>query len=354
MGWISHYNQPEDQFCLAGESCFSLRNYSYFFPSLRQSLYHYFTGKSYKSILLPDYCPEGIYDPFKRLNFKIRFYHIKSNLQIDEVSLNCQLLNEAPDIFINIHHFGIFSESNREIVSRNIDSDKTLIIEDCAHTLPLDVNDSNAKLSLFSFPKMLGVPQGAAIRFNDKDLFEDFSYKADQFSSELRNKMNRAYWFNGIVQNYKLPDFVAGGFLKLFPEFKFYNYLMQYYDKCFEKLDHDQLEKLKEIKLNEVNAKRKAITENYLNNLSKNFLMDIERKSYLNQPLFNFPVKVDNQLKFSQYLYKCGIKGMVLKNRWWFDDPQPGELYNHHFLLPNNHNLRASDQEKIISVVNSY
>ena len=77
----------------------------YFYPFARQGLYFYLKDKKYKTVLLPSYVAEGVFDPFKRLGYTIEFYDTDDLTQI--VTRSAMLL-KAP----------IIEEGAREIAKR--------------------------------------------------------------------------------------------------------------------------------------------------------------------------------------------------------------------------------------------
>ena len=74
----------------------------YFYPFSRQGLYVYLKGKTYKTVLLPSYVAEGVFDPFKELGYKITFYDVNENGY-----LSSSIFENSVDVFVYIHYFGL-------------------------------------------------------------------------------------------------------------------------------------------------------------------------------------------------------------------------------------------------------
>jgi hypothetical protein len=160
---ISNFNVPEPSLYFSEINLRNTEAYHYLFPALRQGLLQYFKKTKYKKVLLPEYVPEGIYDPFKRLGFEIQFYSLDKNTNLNQEELVAGISEFQPDVFVYIHHFGIYNHLNIEFIKKNIVGMNILFLEDFAHSLPSSKSVFMGDICTFSFTKMLGTSQGSLV-----------------------------------------------------------------------------------------------------------------------------------------------------------------------------------------------
>ncbi len=115
-------------------------------------------------VLLPAFVPEGVYAPYAAIGGTIRLYPVDDVLDPVWEVLETELRERPVRVAVLIHFFGMTKPAARfrELCERH----GTLMIEDLAHVQP--VGDASIGTSgdfvLFSFPKIIGVPDGAAIQ----------------------------------------------------------------------------------------------------------------------------------------------------------------------------------------------
>ncbi|MBD3422680.1 MAG: hypothetical protein GF398_21405 [Chitinivibrionales bacterium] len=338
---ISYYRHQEGPPFLKSEQEHHFEKLQFFYPTLRQGLYQYFKDESYRSILLPDYCPQGLFDPFKRLGYDIYFYHVDLSLSLNKEELAETIERTKPDIFVYIHYFGLYMKHNVALLKELL-PESTLFIEDFAHTLPTSTTVYTGDLCLFSFTKSLGVAQGALLWFNNEKYLKASPYtpptkQAEKLSARLRFHTRLEHLFSTQVPS----DLLQRILLKVTrPWSDFYTWLHSNYPACTTRVDDASTHALNHLDFDEITAARKKIVERYLNKIPKSQKFTCPRNAFLKQSLIGFPVVVDNQKVFHAELLSLGTQGFYLNKRWWFKDEAGGsELLNRHYLLPVGHYL---------------
>ncbi len=144
----------------------SMRWYKTGRSALHQALKHVGIGSA-STVLMPAYIAAGVIDPVKALGSTVRFYATGKDLLIDE-SVLIQELDKPPypqALFV-LHPMGRTQSIQR--IAAECQKRKIYLIEDCAQGLfsrtpqgqPLGMLGDAA---LFSFPKALGVEEGALL-----------------------------------------------------------------------------------------------------------------------------------------------------------------------------------------------
>ena len=92
----------------------------------------------------------------------------------------------------------------------------------------------------------------------------------------------------------------------------------------------------------------------YLEELDQRLLLPLPPRQLERQALLGFPVLVNHREHFHALLYKNGIRGITLCDRWWFDRAtRPGTLYWRHYLLPISHYMSDADVSRAAQAANS-
>jgi dTDP-4-amino-4,6-dideoxygalactose transaminase len=352
---ISNFNYSEKGAFLRDTSLRDVSSFSFLYPALRQGLYQFFKTKSYKKVLLPEYLPEGIYAPFKKLNFEIQFYTVDRNTNIKAENIKTLISDFKPDVIVYIHLFGLRNQKNIDLLTTEIKSSAILLVEDFAHTIPAKENPVIGDVLTMSFTKIIGVSQGSLLWIKNKGLFFKSPYLESKEDLVLRKKMDF---------NFKLLNYMSGKgnvffsksiILKLLKSQRdYYSYLMDRFHILTGKVSDQNIEIINKIDFEKIHKRRNEIATMYLNKLNPGLLMDLPQSYYTGQLLFAFPILVDDQNKFGKYIRNNGISGVVLTNKWWFSNKNYNELYQRHFLLPINHYLSNNEIEKVIDFANKY
>ena len=118
------------------------------------------------TVLLPAYlCPE-VFKPFNS-RAKIQFYEIRSDLTVDPDEIRFRTDREGIKLAVLINYFGFLQPYRKEI--KEICADRgVLLLEDCAHSLLTEGSGDTGDFSVYSFRKILPVPDGGGLRINIK------------------------------------------------------------------------------------------------------------------------------------------------------------------------------------------
>jgi len=177
------------------------------YSSGRAALYnilkHIEERSSIKTILLPDYLCESVLDAVKKFSFKIIFYKITSNLELDTADFKEKYTNNSVVLIIN--YFGGINCASQISFIRTIDS-KACIIEDNVQAFYAMHHQSDADYSFTSFRKCFPVADGAWVKSKHMDLPEAIE----------RNTFADYKIAGGILKNISLFDEVEDAdYLKL-------------------------------------------------------------------------------------------------------------------------------------------
>lgn len=132
--------------------------------------------KEGENILVPNYICNVAVAPMHRLNIKVKFYEVDSNL-IPLWSRLEQIIDKNTRALLIVNYFGFPNDlgTARDLCDRH----GIYLIEDNAHSF-LSLDDrkplgSTGDISIFSFRKIVPIPNGAALLVNDKSLWEKLS-----------------------------------------------------------------------------------------------------------------------------------------------------------------------------------
>ena len=337
----------------------------YYFNSGREAIYAFLT-ENYSipgTVLLPAYLPEGIYVPFKKLNWTIHFYDLNKDGTCDPDSVINILDKTSIDIFMLIHLFGI-PNINLSLIAR-LKSKKVLIIEDLAHALGSELINSSfgktGELILYSPGKMIGVPSAGILKHKkDKNIhlpkgrknvlwfiFNGFSILFLVFSTWLQKS---PLWLCKLITPfYKVSGAVS--YKILMGNFTNQTTLADFSKRLLRKTDY----------MWQVN-KRLEMISYYLKHLRQDLFEFFITDFQSNYVMMGFPVyiKGDRQA-FINHLKKFNVYGLVLTGGWLFLSeeekkkfPVTMNIYKTHFLFPLNPFHTKEDLEKIVQIANSW
>jgi len=115
-------------------------------------------------VLLPAYLCGVVLHPFLG-RARIEFYDILPNLTIDPDIIRDKLKEERVKVVLIINYFGFLQPYRKEI--RNLCKNRgVFIIEDCAHSLLTDGSGDIGDINIFSFAKILPIPDGGGLKLN--------------------------------------------------------------------------------------------------------------------------------------------------------------------------------------------
>lgn len=351
---ISHHRVPEPDAFLHPHAVRRLDRCPLFYPVLRQGLYQYLEASGLRSVLLPEYLPEGIFDPFHRLGFEIRYYAVGPSLGLSAEDLRAAFARR-PDVFVYIHTFGIRHHENLRIV-RDLLPQTTLFLEDFAHTVPHAGLRRTGDLCAFSFTKLLGVAEGSLLTIeNPRWARECPAADTESHATRvLRTRLTRHLGFESWQARYLGNRYLRAAALRLLAgRHEYYRHLMTHYPAMRSPVSAPSAGVLNRVDFDRVFEKRRRLAEVYLERLDPRLRMDLPRDSFLAQALLAFPILVPNQLRFHRAAWKAGVEGYFLSDRWWFrEEPESGPL-KHHYLLPLNHSLTEDQVADAARRINS-
>lgn len=123
-----------------------------FFHFGRGAIYHIFRSLGLNNndiVLFPAYICDTALQPLIDLNITVKFYKLDSSLNVDLNDVNEKLSAKTRVLFI-IHYFGF--PQNVEQIRAFCDENNLILIEDCAHVLPLPgTKQTLGSLGDFSF-----------------------------------------------------------------------------------------------------------------------------------------------------------------------------------------------------------
>jgi hypothetical protein len=340
-------NRTEESNHLLKESNGCTSTCSNFYPFLRQGLFLFLKNSKFKSVALPYYAPEGLYDPFLSNGYKIYFYDIDENGFIDN-----KIFLQTVDIFVYIHYFGIYNFENIKNILKNKKSYK-IFIEDFAHTVYSNSLTLSGDLCTFSFTKVIGVNEGSCIFFNKIDkittyytenTIESFFIKIDLIvelysNSYLNNK------FSILAKISRKLKYILG--------ISYYILLMKSYRITQPELGNYSKKIIHKIDFNKISKIRIKYAKLYFDNIDEELLFKIPREFYCHQALFAFPIKIEKRDEIMRLLDLNDIKAFYLSNNWSFGNMKNKDFCNKHLLLPINHNLHEHDIMKVIKCINN-
>lgn len=323
------------------------RRCSFFYPFLRQGLFTFFKNKAYRTVLLPSYVAEGIIDPFKKLDYTIRFYDVDEKGAIDK-----HIFDEAADVFVYIHYFGIYHKTNIQTIQANI-KPQTLFVEDFAHTVYSENLILTGDICTFSFTKMIGITEGSCILFNKINNTESCVFKDNR---RITNRLRLILYLKLVIATYfknRKLSALLNKVLGVCGFSDYYSLLMKTYTSNYPSLPVKLKRKLKHTDFGKITGIRQKYAKMYYEKLNPGLLYDFSQEAYLQQALFAFPVKVTNRSFFIEQLNKMSVLPLTLTSNWWFNDEGNKYFYDTHLLLPVNQNLSEQEILKVIECVNS-
>lgn len=317
----------------------------YFYPFARQGLYFYLKDKKYKTVLLPSYVAEGVFDPFKRLGYTIEFYDTDENGNIQSGAFAKQV-----DVFVYIHYFGLYNERNMSLILQNRKK-FDLFIEDFSHVVYSEELNQVGDIALFSFTKIFGVTEGSCLRFASPRNEEAIYFERHAEAQRLRQSLYWGKMLESYCGNFKLRGWLTRA-LRWVGVKDYYSLLMKSYVDNHPRMSAAAFYTLSRLDMERVRKIRKQYSAIYLTGLHPDLLFKVPKVYYERQALFAFPIKVNKRDLFIKQLKEEGVLALTLTNRWWFNEQGDKSMYYSHLLLPINHYLSEREIRTVIDKVN--
>ncbi len=328
----------------------------YLYATFRQALLDYLTQRPTGTVLMPDFVPQGVHDPYLRAGWRILFYSVDLTLALDGEALARAIAAERPDHVVAIHYFGVYREENLRVL-RAVLPERTTLLEDFGHTLPQEDVPVTGQLAAWSFTKLLGVAEGGLLWFGDRSALVPCRYGPDTPPArELRGRLERRLALESFLARGGTPA-LAGSIARrlLRGRTDYYDFLQARYPEIRAPIGRRSRELLERVDFARVAERRRAIARLYVEALDRRLRLPVPESALLRQTLYAFPVQVDDRGAFLRHLRRSGVRGGALVDHWWFQTERPPHpLRDRHCLLPANHHLTDAEVRRIVAAANAF
>lgn len=116
------------------------------------------------TVLLPAYNCKEVVRPFARRT-RLAFYDVRPDLTVDPDELRARIRTTRIKMVLIINYFG-FLQPFRKEVKQICAEQGAVLVEDCAHSLLTAGSGDTGDLSVYSFRKLLPLPDGGGLRVN--------------------------------------------------------------------------------------------------------------------------------------------------------------------------------------------
>lgn len=352
---IAFHRRRESAPFLAPAPLRDLGGLEYFHSTVRQGLYRYLVRAGRRRALLPDFCPEGIWAPVRDAGLEPGYYGVDPDLRLRPDLLADALHRHRPDVFVYIHHFGIYREENLELICSLLPPE-VLLVEDFAHSLPFSGVPETGDLALYAASKLLGVADGGLVWFRDGKIPGDSGYGPESEDAAVL----KSRWELGLTLEDLFVRLRPGPRLQtlarrcLGGRLDAYSLLTERYREIASPVSDRSRRVLERVDFAAVQARRRALARVYLDGLEPRLRLDLPEEAVLRQPLLAFPVLVGDQDRFHAHLARRGVLGFRLTDRWLPPGLAPSELYRRHYLLPMGHHLSDAEAGRVVAAANGY
>lgn len=291
--------------------------------------------KETKRVLLPAYTCTEVIDPFIEHGYEIVFYDI-DNFRINIKEIDKILHNYKIDIFYFIHYFGIFHDGIQDVINLvKSKSENILIMEDRAHYLNEKKLLKNVDAIVYSFRKLLPIPEGGGLHTALKMKYE---YK----SHLLSNLLPIVMILKRIIIGYD-PRFTRSGITKKSSRKKPTSSIFA--PSLLSKRVIENYDIKKNTKF------RRDLFRKWLEKTKKSSLVPVFEELNKDDIPQGFPIFINDARKTHEYMKK---KGIYLKRHWplaqEFEEVAPisYKLSNQVITLPIYEGINETDMDLII------
>jgi hypothetical protein len=318
-------------------------------------------------ILAPNYLPEGILLPIKRMKIKIRFYSIDfNNFTPNLHEISSLITNFKIKAILIIHYFG-FTFNNLDNIIKLCRKKNIIIMEDCAQALLSKDNLGNylgfkGDLAFFSLPKFLPVNDGAFILINNpiyNDLLSIKSYRKSFIHNIGAVSNSLSLFFNSILVrfNHGYIFNVLNSFSKVF-------YFFYYLSICYQinpvNISNKSKERLNNFDFNSfISARHKNIKLIYDNLKNTNYIFLFPYHKEILLP--GVPIIIrGNKTNIKEYAKNNNIELLTYKRRWYafsttkFLDNKEIMPSPEIVLVPVSENLTENNMLNICRILNHF
>jgi hypothetical protein len=354
---ISYHRRRETAPFLAPSPLRDLGSLQYFHSTLRQGLFRFFSRAGRRRALIPDYAPQGVSGPLREAGLQVEGYPVGPDLLLDPAALKARIRIFRPDVFVYIHHFGVYLEENLAIVRETLGRD-VLLVEDFAHSLPWGGVPVRGDVALFAPWKTLGLADGAMLWFRDgrvPSAAEGYG-REDARSRVLASRLSAALAWEDFIARLRPPRILQTlGARALGSRVDAYAFLARHYRDIATPASPASRQTLEAVDFAAVHRRRRHLAALYLAGLEPRFRLVPAHEAYVRQSLLAFPIRVDDQDRFRRHLARRGIQGYRLTDFWLLDEGRNRPpIHRHHYLLPLGHHLEDAEIREVIACVNAY
>ncbi|MBZ5656138.1 MAG: DegT/DnrJ/EryC1/StrS family aminotransferase [Acidobacteriia bacterium] len=143
----------------------------------------YLNLSSGDTVLLPLYTCQELLQPFLR-KYQVVFYDVSPDLTIDPNEIQSRIGERRIRLMLLTNYFGFLQPYRKEI--RHICATKGVsLIEDCAHSLLTEGSGETGDMAIYSFRKIVPLPDGGGLKINVDGNWPEPSYHPNIYSTTL-------------------------------------------------------------------------------------------------------------------------------------------------------------------------
>ncbi|MFW5982886.1 MAG: hypothetical protein ACOCQ4_00145 [bacterium] len=251
-----------------------------------------------KNVLLPAYVCKEVIIEFQKREFNIYYYEIDDSFNIKEDYIVELIKNTNSFLFYHVIYFGILTQKRIGLISKlkNL-FNNIFILEDRAHFLSDDVTLTESDAFIFSFRKLLPIPEGGGLLIKS-------DYSKPKYSAKLKANV-----FPFLIT---LKRFILGH------NDKFKRSKLESKEKTNTIMPMSKLSKnyLKRFNYEIEVSNRHNLFNNWLIYSEKFGIKPVFKEANILDIPQGFPIYVNNAQKIQNYLRK---EGYYLKRHWKLD-----------------------------------
>lgn len=311
-------------------------------------------------ILLPAMVPEGIFAPFKHFELNVQFYPLDIDLDPKWEALSEVLDKWNPRVAVMIHYFGL-----RKPIERFSDECRrrgAIVVEDLAHVVRRKDSDYGkyGDVVLYSFPKVFGVPDGAALVLNAAGL-KGIKLEYEFDSRHVRYVFQQCALLAGNTASLWLPEKWGHRLRSVLSRlFNSYRTLMDYY------YHPNPMSGVSRWLLGRTDIEGQANIRSsharlYHERLNSDVFCRFKNDGFHGHPSIGFPVQIKMRGRFAAYMRSKGISGIYFFDCWDFIPPEECARFTEaktvleqNFLFPTAPHLTTEEVLHVIVLANAW
>ena len=323
-----------------------------FFISGRNAIYALIKQlKKYnKIVLLPAYTCETIIEPFIKDSWKIIYYNINKNLEIDK----CDLINKIklyhPKVLLVQSYFGINTLHN---IKKELEEIKDiLIVEDITQSILSNFEKIKVDYYITSLRKFFAITDGGMLIIPSKNKEIEIKY-----DNKLNNIVEHA--LKGFDLKRKYIENESGVLKEDFQKElkKAKDVISSTYN--IEKISREGLKILSSIDFSKIRGIRKQNFNYLLEKINNSNIEVIFNSLKLEEVPLYFPIYVKNgkRKELQNYLIEKNIFCPIIwpKSKYITEISEEAEfIYNHILCIPCDQRYNINDMKIIIDKINSF